>query len=212
MEKTIKKLFVLGICLTTLSIGCTKDEATPAPVAVITPPPPPAPNQLCNGDGSTDYFPFNTGNTWSYETTSTDVTNTYDGTKTINNVLYNKIESVGDWTTYVYYRYDSNGDLYRKSDSFGSIEKIIVPGTPSVGQTWTDPNSNATYNYTYEVISTNASLTTPSCSYSGLIEINELLNGNISHKRYYKVGLGMVQEKLYGVITTTKNLKSVTLN
>lgn len=198
------------ISVTLMISSCSKDEETPEPVPTLpTPTPTPVPNKLCSGNGSSIYIPFNTGNAWVFQTTTTDIIQTYEGTETLDTVLYHKIKVVSDWTTYIYYRYNSNGDLYEKKDNFTHIEEMIVPGNPTVGQTWIDPNSNPTYNYSYEVISLNASYTTASCTYTGLLQINELFNGNVSYLRYYKKGLGLVHQEGTG---TNNSLKSVTLN
>jgi hypothetical protein len=220
MEKLNKVLVIVVLGLSTIMVGCKKDSSTaPDSVPIMQPPPPPPPaNILCNGNGGTDYIPFATANRWVYENSLGTVTYDYQGTEVIQSQSYYKTRitnEIGNFS-WVYHRYDSNGDLYELWELFTggwAIEKVIVPGNLTIGQSWTDPNSNQSFVYTYEVISLNASVTTSSCNYTGLIQIDESLNGTVTDKRYYKKGLGEVKEtSITQFGSSVEWLKSVSLN
>ena len=66
-----------------------------------------------------------------------------------------------------------------------NTEFLEVPGTPTLNQTWTSAYGTRT------VTNLNASKTTSSCTYTGLLEITEVIGAKTT-KFYYKKGLGLV--------------------
>ncbi len=154
------------------------------------------PTSVCTGNGSSDYFPMAQNNYYSFhETGFPDYSDTISGTQVYSAKTYNKFKRPDrfniDPPSYTYYRKDSNGDIY-EYNTRNSIEYLLIPASPVVNQSW------AVGTDTRRVISLNATITTGSCTYSGLLQINEYFqSGNLYHSTYYKPGVGRVS-KVFG--------------
>lgn len=220
MKKNKKHLInasILVMIFATLFIysGCSKDDEDETPAATCSDgiqnqgesgvdcggPCSACPTSVCTGNGSTDYFPMALNNYYTFhETGFPDYTDTIVGTQVFNSKTYNKFKRPDrfnfDPPTYKYYRKDTNGDIYEYNNSAG-VEYLLIPANPVVNQSW------AVGTNTRKVISLNASSSTASCAYTGLLQIDEnFQSGNLYHSTYYKPGVGRVV-KSFGIGSET---------
>ena len=159
---------------------------------------------LCDGIGSTSYYPLALGNKWSYSGGITGSnTSTVQQMTTQNSVVYFMIDQIVG--AEYYYRVAPNGDIYELS--LPSTEALVVPANPTVNQQWNSFNST-----TKKVISLNETVSTPSCTYSGCLYIMKYSSsGAPSSEIYYKSGIGLVKSvSISGGYTT--NLSDIELN
>ncbi|MEI6766704.1 MAG: hypothetical protein WCM76_13805 [Bacteroidota bacterium] len=165
----------------------TQDE-TPAPVV----------NPLCDGNGSSSYFPLVLNNYWKYYFVgqSQEPTLTVIGTNTYNSKSYFRLEDntglmqVSD----IYLREVSSSHDIMAYNSSTNSESLYLPGSPTLNQTWAYTSS-----ISRKVTNLSATYTTSSCSYTGLLEITVSVNGSVTDKEYYKKGLGMVASVSQGI-------------
>ncbi|MFZ5552807.1 MAG: hypothetical protein ACOZCO_06810 [Bacteroidota bacterium] len=168
----------------------------------------PCPSTLCDGNGSTSFYPLALNNSWFYKGSGTNqFTNTVSATATYNSLTYYKVDNTLGGT--IYLRSATNGDIMIYNPSTSS-ELLYVPASPTTGQTWSYPMQ---FSATRKVISSSTSFSTSSCTYSGCVKIQNFdASGNGKTVMYYKKGVGMVSsDEIYpGVIVT--NLNTITLN
>ena len=167
-----------------------------------------AANVLCNGNGQTTYYPLKLNNYWNYsvQSASWDYSITVKGTAVYNTLTYFELEAY-DVTSYLFYlRTATNGDIYRYFTGGVDQEYLEVPASPTASQTW--PYYVSTAVGTRVVVSTNATLSTASCSYTGCLKIEERDSGGaLFSTSYYKKGIGMIEHFVFGAT----DLKQVTL-
>lgn len=201
--KIIKNAINLMCLFCLISIaGCKKDKDTTTAAT-----PAPAVDKLCNGNGSTSYYPFVNANQWtySYSVSSTNPVIRITGTQTFLSKVFfvlrddNSLYYTGD----VYFREDATTHNIYTYDTSTHLEYLEVPGSPSLNQTWTNA-----YGQTCIVADLNASINSGYCSYTGLLKI---IVGS-SNTRYYKKGLGLVYDTESSFPATIMKLKTVTLN
>lgn len=183
-----KKIVAL-LCIITIGSfsSCKKKSSDPEPDATT----PVIPvNQLCDGAGGTNYFPLDSTDAWIYLLKYSGVTqNPKPSPKVIGHVTYGSFKYAHMYdlvfqTDHYYRENTSTHNIYCYKPS-NSTDYLEVPGTPTLNQTWTSAYGTRT------VTNLNASKTTSSCTYSGLLEITEVV-GSVTTKFYYKMGLGMV--------------------
>ncbi len=149
---------------------------------------------LCDGLSSDSYLAFNLTSNLEYQMVDLNsgllTTHQVVSTEQFNNQTYFKTTAVNDSnTTDKYYRQASNLNIYLYDTFFGQ-ERLLIPGNPSVGETWTE---NYLIPITYEVVSLNATQTLANgCTYSDLLKIKVLLNTSFFGHFYYKKGIGLV--------------------
>lgn len=163
-------------------------------------------NTLCDGNSSSTFWPMALGNHWFLNgDNQNDVEIDIIDTVTYNsNKYYEHEENLG--ATY-YLRPATNGDImiYKSSDN---TEHLFIPASPTTNQEWNYPISFYTKR---KVINTNASLTTSSCSYSGLLQIQVYTSSGPAATYYYKKGLGMVRTDQIWSGVIFSDLSEVTL-
>ncbi|MCX6230392.1 MAG: hypothetical protein NTZ33_02500 [Bacteroidetes bacterium] len=171
---------------------------------------------ICNGNGKNTYFPLDSGNIWNYNYYMLDVIQNqkpslvhYGFANPTSLHTYAMLKDDSGWMysgSYEYFREDPlTHDIYNYYSIYsGSGEYLFVPGSPYINQTWTGQSSTDVWTVT----NLSASLVTPACSYTGLLEITNLNPGNITHKYYYKKGLGMVGLLSNGFPSTAYKLTS----
>lgn len=151
-------------------------------------------NLLCEGNSSGALFPVATGNVWRMVFLDAGVP------EAMRTVLKVGKDSFINSKMYKVYS-DSAGRMYGGTTKFlrveagtgnvymyspGYVEKMELPGNPTLNQTW------AVTFYSRKVTNLNASLKTGKCNYTGLVEVTELDGGSEKSKYYYKKGLGLV--------------------
>ena len=212
--KNINQLYVITILLAVIAVSCKKGSGNSNSSSSNNPGSGSTTSVLCDGNGSTTYFPLSLNNKWIYN-------NTYlgkmaykiSGTKTLSNgysyyILYDTI----NYQTQTYYRVASNGDIYEWGISAGgsleAAEHLFIPKSPTVGQYWKDqyllPDS-------FVVVSTSASVSTTNCSYTGCLKIQSFSTGVSNSYYYYKEGIGKVKQTNAGGFSDITDLKSVSL-
>lgn len=206
--KNLRKIFVaaLLLCVTgiVLNTSCKSDDDDSN-----TPPK----NVLCEGNGKLAYFPLDSGNTWGYKYSIMGANQSIspllviNGSETFLNKKYAKVDDIGDHGFYgdrIYLREDaSNHNIYRYDPS-SDQELLEVPASPTLNQSWSYINSS-----TREVTNLSASKVTPSCSYTGLLEITQTnSSGNSVQLFYYKKGLGIVYKTSPGLMPSEYKLLS----
>ncbi len=145
---------------------------------------------LCTGNSANNYFPLNDENKWVYELTAGvgDYYWVIDGTDVYDSKTYYVLEwyyGSMHWAT-LYYRIDSNGDVY---EYFDGTEYLYLPANPVINQEWTYGSG------TRKVMSITESKVTSFCSYTDLLLIGNIDSyGTESSVCYFKKGLGMVND------------------
>ncbi len=203
MKKTLIAIVLLVAASTTLVTSCKKKSSDPDPVtpAVTT-------STICDGNGSGTFYPLTLNNTWHYQGTGTNAfSNTVTGTQVYGSNTYFIVESNLGGTMYL--RKATSGDIMAYNTGT-STEQMLVPASPTTGQSWTYTLDLAA---TRKVISTNASINTSSCHYTGCLKIQEFdSSGAGKAVMYYKKGVGMIStdEIWPGYLVT--NLDAITLH
>lgn len=214
--KKLKQLSLLLIVACSMLIpSCKKKSNDPE---LVTPPPIVA-NTLCDGNNSTSFYPMVLNNTWGYTykiytqqqtvhpslkvtgTTTHNLKNYFEITDQNSVMFSNPREYREDATTHNIYFYDNSW----------AMEYLNIPASPTLNQSWAYTN-----NTTRKVTNLSASLSTGSCSYTGLLEISIYNNSNVLQEvDYYKKGIGMVGSKMpdsfFGGFDTF-NIDSITLH
>ena len=192
--------------------SCKKKDTTPST--------PPAPaNVLCDGNGSTSYYPLALNNSWTFtyyiatQSQSTSPNLVVTGTSSHNSLSYFKID---DQTAVMYgstveLRQDAATHNIYYYDSNSGSEFMYVPATPTLNQSWAYTNGG-----TRKVTNLSSSISTGSCNYTGLIEITTYDSGSVlMDKEYFKKGAGMVHredpDSFFGGFDKY-NLSSITLH
>lgn len=153
-------------------------------------------NQLCDGIGSDSFWPLALGNSWHY-----------------NSVIDSIVSQSGSTFTFesgFKLRVDSIGNIYA---TLSVDEVLFLPCNLSIGQTWMGV-WNPAYTSTWTVRELNVSVTTPYCSYTDCLLIEELAHTfqghtgwyDYLHVTYYKKGIGVI------VQPSGSKLSSVKLN
>jgi hypothetical protein len=171
-----------------------------------------ATSMVCTGkSGSNSYFPITTGNQWVYGYNYYSgapgyPTYTVGATTVISGVTYYQVK-YDDGTgfsspTTLDFRTDAvTNNVYVRS---GGTDQLLIPGSPTVGQSLgADPIGVADAR---TVVSTNASITTPTCTYSGCIKVEDFSSGSHLDYSYFKKGLGFIYND------NDYNLTSATIN
>jgi len=152
---------------------------------------------LCDGKGGSTWLRLDSTNSWTYDYSAAGINiqpvTLLAGTTTIEDGLTYRVVTDEDggymlFTDY-YYREDATThDIYRYYDLYDE-EYLEIPGSPTLDQSWP-----TFINYSRKVTGVDASVSTGSCNYTGLLEITEF-NGNMEAINifYYKKGLGLVK-------------------
>jgi hypothetical protein len=194
MNKSIKPvalLFVSFFAVTFIFLqSCKKKTPDPDPT------PPIPPNYLCDGNATNTYMPLKQGNKWEYDSQiGLDNTREVTGTKTLGGKTYFEVTYIDQTATIkYYYRTDVNGDVFYYYEQ-DLAEYRFIPLNPTIGQVV------ATYvsGRYFKVESIDATYNSGSCSYTGLLKINEFDASNtLAVTYYYKKGLGMVNRHSLG--------------
>lgn len=209
MKKIVLPVMML-VASTVMTVSCKKkkdDDYTP-PVTT--------PTLLCDGNGTSSYFPLSNGNKYVYGyklkgNAKWDKNYTITKDTIIGGQTYKKLQNDSVKTIYELIRTDlANNNVYSYISAL-SKEVILVPGTPAIDQVI----EVATPGNTAKVTSVSAAFKTASCSYSGLLEITEFdSKGKAIAVFQYKQGVGRVHTAFVptGGDTEDLQLKSVVLN
>ena len=205
----MKKLIYMMVYLIMASqlTDCKKKEDDDD--STTTPPPPV--NTLCDGKGGSSWMPLDSTNTWEfdYNLSAGYPILVAKGTSTHSGKTYRVIEDASNlmYTSDYEVREDaSTHDLYKYSDGSGQ-EYLEVPGSPSVNQVWPINSGKSR-----KITSVNATLSTSSCNYTGLLEMQELdASLTLVYTYYFKKGLGMVKKEGVGTFASIYTLDDVTL-
>lgn len=203
MKKNLVAITLFIAIIAVIIPSCKKKTTDPTPTPVVTPA-----NVICDGNGSTDYYPLVLNNTWHYKDSGSNAfDNTVTGTVTYGSFTYFVVANTLGGTMYL--RKASSGDIMAYNSSTSS-EVLFIPASPTTGQTWAYTLEFAA---TRKVISTSTSFSTSSCSYTGCLKI-QLFNASGVGKDviYYKKGVGMIStDQIWqGIIVT--NLNTLTLH
>jgi hypothetical protein len=160
---------------------------------------------LCSGISSANsYFPLTSNDTWTYN-------NIGPGSGFDRSVSITGTQAYGVYTYYVvhsdeegitsfdnYLRY-SAGTVY-EYDTQMSAEYTYLPASPVAGQTL-HTYSGGSY---WKVISTNASVTTAACTYTGCLQMGHYnADNSLSSTHYFKKNVGEVKESTFSSIELT---------
>lgn len=211
------KLGMFALCSALMfSAGCKKDEtenpsnpSNPSNPTV----PPVSTNKLCDGNGTNAFMPIVQQNRWEWKQQgSGNVVHTWklNGTQVIDSKTYQVMNVVWDsgfTETDWYFRVAADGTVYRYANS---TEYVYLPAAPTLNQQWTYPSVGAQAGQGFrKVTALNKTLSTSSCSYTGLMEIKEYSSAtNVNTTYYYKKGLGIVRFNSL----VNSDLRAVTLN
>ena len=104
-----------------------------------------------------------------------------------------------------------NGAVY-SFDVEDSLESVVLPASPEVGQKWTSADNE----WSYKIISVNSSFSTPFCNFNDLLEVETESSERegISYTLFYKRGVGLVglnvNSKPYTFILPNKKINERT--
>lgn len=211
MKKILIPVMSFFIVSTLVMVSCKKkdkNEDTTDPVYV--------PTLLCDGNGSGNYFPLQTGNKYSYgykvkAKAQADRNYTITKDSVVGGQTYKKLQRDNAPAVYELIRTEqTTNNVYTYIPSLNK-EVLLVPGTPVLDQVLevATPGNKA------KVTSVSASFQTASCNYSGLLEITEFNSGGKAIALYhYKPGVGRVHTAYAPNPTDTEDyqIKSVVLN
>ena len=166
-------------------------------------------NMVCYGKGTNTYLPLDSLNAWNYDYKVNGVDQNdapsprVVGFVTINSLRYAKVK---DRILTMYYRTEpATNDIYCY-DGWGT-EYLEIPGNPVLNQTWATNTSTSR-----RVSNLSATITTSKCTYTGLLEISEMIgNATVTGLWYYKKGLGLVYAASPGGTPVKQSLISVDL-
>lgn len=178
-------------------------------------PPPYVPTLLCDGNGTTAYFPLQIGNKYSYAykfngTAQADRNYTVTKDTVITGLTYKKIQRDNAASIYELVRIDpATNNVYGYLPA-AAKEILLIPGKPVIDQVL----ESATPGYKAKITNLSGVYKTGSCSYTGLLEVTEYdASGKAVTVFQYKQGVGKVHTAfLTGTDTQDYQLKSVTLN
>ncbi|MCP4180601.1 MAG: hypothetical protein GY756_22790 [bacterium] len=202
------KIKILSVALIFVVItSCKKEDETPP----STPPPPtPQTSIICDGNGKNTYYPLDSANTWNYKYSIMGASQSIAPSLYVQRFsnyggkTYARIVDLSGWFGDRLLREDPvTHNIYYYSGN-DNVEYLKVPSSPTLDQTW------SIYNGTAEVTNLSASLTTSSCSYTGLLEITETAS-TVINLYYYKKGLGLVAILSPGFPSTETKLSSVSI-
>ncbi|MCE3295265.1 MAG: hypothetical protein K0R65_979 [Crocinitomicaceae bacterium] len=209
MKKNLFALALLFGATAVISTSCKKEKEED-PVT-----PTPAVNTLCDGNGTSAFYPLTASNSWTYtylmagQSQNVSPHLVVNGTEVHNSKTYTKIE---DETSVMYINpirlrvESSNNDIYYYNESMDN-EYVYVPAAPTLNQSWSYGS------YTRKVTNLSASVSTSGCSYTGLLEISNLDGSTVVRREYFKKGLGLVYvNSTGGFFTSEYKLNAVTLN
>lgn len=174
----------------------------------------PSATQVCDGNGSSSYYPLAIGNSFVY-TSGSSIFSLTDSVsirfaKTFNSKsYYAEVTSNFLGLDTAYYREDATThDIYTWN---GINDALYIPGSPAINQSL--PEIMGGFGFTAKVTNLSASYTTSSCTYSNLLEITVYDSKSAVYSTlYYKKGLGKVADVYVGSSSTVETtLKSVTL-
>ncbi len=170
----------------------------------------PTTSVLCDGNGTTIYFPLKTADSWQY-TEAGSSTGSYSytvhGTAALGTNTYFVIPSTLNDTLYL--RQALNGDIMIYNKAVDS-EYLYVPAAPVSGKSWHYTLNGAN---SRKIINTSASITTASCSYTNCLEIQTLdYTGNPIFTYYFQMGIGMISSIEEAPLYIVSNLSSVSLH
>jgi len=203
MKKYLFVMLMIAGTIAVLQQSCKKDkddDEDPTPVVPV--------NVICDGNGTTDYFPLALSNSWYYNGSgSNDFTSSISTTEVHGGQTYFVVTSTLGGTDYL--RKAANGDIIEYRSGSGT-EVLLIPGSPTVNQSWAYTSLSVT---TRKVISINATLTTDDCSYTGLLKIQEFDASEVGHAvYYYKKGVGMISTDQIWPGYIQSDLATVTLH
>jgi hypothetical protein len=184
----LSAVFLISVfCMSVILLQSCKKKADPTPTPTPTQTPT---NYLCDGTGQASYMPMKKGNKWTFNSDfAQDHSEEITDTATINDTLYFEFKYTwqGTGSNDVYFRSDASGNIYKYHFSDGR-SYLYLPANPTVGQVIATFKSGEYF----KVKSLNSTFSSPSCSYSGLLEIEDIWTGSPTEHFYYKKGLGEV--------------------
>ncbi|MBI1288516.1 MAG: hypothetical protein GC178_13175 [Flavobacteriales bacterium] len=203
MKKKNWLLMIGVISVVGFSTSCNNDSEVPQD-------PTPA-NVLCDGNGSTSFFPLAADNVWTYSGVTT-TTKTVTNVETVGGEQQFTVNVHGLNTYTEVYNVGANGDVFFHSPGDSGLDStyLYVPANPTLNQEWS-------YTISFDghirrkITSLTATITTSHCTYENCVEVKSYDGtGDYLYAHYYKEGVGLVKID-YG-LTTDNVLTSVTLN
>lgn len=196
----MKKL-AFALCTALLLIAaCKKDDNKPGTSGGT--------SKICTGNGSSDYFPLAINNSWSYKDDGggNQFTYTIASSATFGTQVYFKVDNSLGGSLYL--RKATNGDIKAYSIATAT-EYTYIPAAPITNQSWIYPLQGAA---TRKILSTSASVTTSSCTYTGVLQIQHYdALGNPGAVIYYKKGIGIVRTDEMSPGSIVTDLKTITI-
>lgn len=147
------------------------------------------PQFICDGNGSSSYFPLSIGSYWIYAMPSNQwfQLEVVEETTLNNGQDYFHMVTTGAFgTIHDYYR-EANGQVFRWNSAL-SAEEVYIPSNPTVGQRW---STAATDSIVIDDMA--ATFNSPNgCQYEELLQVTSYSAGTGSTS-YYKQGLGLIR-------------------
>jgi hypothetical protein len=196
MKKVITA--VLALTLALILAGCSLFSPEPAEVPSLTPPSPSAPPESLAAPTVTDYFPFKSNVTMTYEGTGIEYAgyvSTVDYVK--NDAIQVRTDNTGTVTVSVYALEDgalvrvfSRGETYYRQDFTDqrNMSEVILPARLELGTQWTQSDG-----VQCEITAAEAAVTVPYGSFTALEVTKTYPDSTV--KEYYAKGIGLIKSE-----------------
>ncbi len=149
---------------------------------------------LCDGNGTTSFFPLKLNNSWTYsykigpQVQSISPSPSVTGTTTHGSYTYFEFEDQSSTMYGGIYELREDATSHNIHSYSSSTDYLYIPASPTLNQSWA-----VDYGNTRKVTNLSASATTAGCTYTGLLEISQYDSGMVlQQKEYYKKGIGLV--------------------
>jgi len=152
------------------------------------------PNYLCEGNGSSAYFPLSLNSYWIYDQGGPWFMYTLSESVTLSNSLdyFHVVRNSSSGTTHFYLR-EQGGQVYRWFANTSAVpvgqEEIYIPSNPATGQEW----STATYDSITINDTAMSFQSSNGCQYDDVLAITYYAGAN-GTTDYFKQGVGMIQQ------------------
>ena len=183
-------------CGGTVCLPCVNDTIIP----------PPTSDQLCTGDGSTNFLPLAGGNFWSYTMSNgASFTLTITGSATLLGQTYFQVSASGPYPfSQDYFRNDGNGNTYRlESDGAGTpqgTEYLYINSAALAGSGWAVSGGGMADSIASPIVGGTIN-STNGCVYSNAATFEDYTLGTNLLQRSYSPGMGVVNWEFSGGIT-----------
>jgi len=149
------------------------------------------PQYICNGNGSSSYFPLTLNSYWIYSMPNNQwfMLQVTEEAQKSNGEMYWHVLTTGAFGTINDYFREVNGQVYRWNEAL-SAEEVYLPANPTAGMQWSTANTDSIV-----IDAVSATLSSQNgCDYTNLLKVITYSGGSTSGSTsYYKQGIGLIE-------------------